>query len=301
ITDSVAHKAGRTSAQFRAAATWADHLLGELRAADRDAHPAGGTRWFVLADHGHRAGGGHGDAEPAIRQVRACIEGGITPGAFEPAGYLHLVDLSRALADSLGVALPAEAAGRPVPAALAAPVDRAATLPRAGALRWTVALALLLLAAAAAGVAARGRMGALPWWWPLAYLSLIWIELPPSLTTHMVYKPRGEIIWTAALPGLCLLALAAPLALRRLGAARALIALLALPAALALAGLVLTGGATLGLRGEPPLLPLWSGRTSVFLVLAATGALVAGLAVLASAVPSGTGRTTAGETRRRSP
>ncbi len=301
VTDSVAHRAGRESAGFRAAAAWADRLLAELYAEERAVHPTG-TRWFVLADHGHRAGGGHGDAEPYIRQVRGCIQGdGITPGTLAPAGYVHLVDFSRAIADSVGAALPAEAAGRPLPVALAAPVDETATLPRPGPRRWAAALILLLAALVATGFAARGRLTALPLWWPVAYLALIWIELPPSLTTHMVYKPWGEIIWKAALPGLCLLAICAPLALRALSPARVIVAQLAVPLAIAIGGLILTGGAALGLAGEPPLIPLWTGRTSVFLVLAATGVLVVALAVLASSVPSGSGRSSAAGTRRRSP
>ena len=302
VTDSVGHRAGRASQGFRAAAAWADGLLGELRAAERAAHPDGRTRWFVLADHGHRAGGGHGDAEPWIRQVRGCIAGDATPtspGGVPP--YVHLVDFSRAIADSLAVPLPAESAGRPLGAALAAPVDEEATLPRPGTLRWLAAIALLFVALLATGLAARGRLTALPWWWPVAYLSLIWIELPPSLTTHMVYRPWGEIIWKAALPGLCLLAIGAPLALRALAPVRVVIAQLALPVAIALAALVLSGGADLGMAGDPPLIPMWTGRASAFLVLAASGMVVAGLAVLASAVPSGSGRTTAGGTRRRSP
>jgi hypothetical protein len=297
-TDSVAHRAGRASDAFRASAAWADRLLGELVDRDRAAHPD--TRWFVLADHGHRAGGGHGGAEPRIRVVRGCIAGPLPP-ELPRRGYLHLVDYSRAIADSVGATLDDRSAGRPLAAALAAPVDRDATLPRPGTGRWAVALLLLLAAAVATGWAARGRWLALPWWWPIAYLSLILIELTPSLSTHMIYKADGRIIYQAALPGLALLAVTSALALRRLRPLRVAVAQLALPAALALGALILTGGAPQlwGAATEPPLMPIWTGHASAFLVLLFTGAVVVALALLATAVPFGIGRTTPSETGDR--
>jgi hypothetical protein len=118
----------------------------------------------------------------------------------------------------------------------------------------------------------------------VAYLSVILIELTPSLSTHMIYKPMGRIMYVAALPGLGLLAIQAALALRKLSAVRVAIAQLLMPAALAAASLVLCGGARVlfGVDGDPPLMPRWSGHASLFLVMLFTGAIVVALAVLAS-------------------
>jgi hypothetical protein len=209
--------------------------------------------------------------------------------------YVHLVDVARALADSLGVSLDPRSAGRPLYGAAAAPVSEDATLPRPGPGRWAIAIALLLLAAAATGWASRGRRGLLPWWWPVAYLSLVTIELPPSMSTNMIYQPLGRIAYQGALPGLCLLAIMAALALRHTSAVRVTVAALAIPVALAAGALVLCGA----IGGEaPPLMPRWTAYASVFLVFATSAAVVVGLALLASAVPSSSGRTTRDRTDR---
>ncbi len=294
-TDSVAHKAGRDSRAFRAAAATADALLGRLVAGEARAHPDGKTRWFVLADHGHRAGGGHGGAEPNIRTVRACIAGDLPADLKAPPdNYLHMVDLSRALADSLGAAPDPHSAGRPLYAALAAPVNRDATLPRPPRGAWLAVAALLILATLLTAWAARGRWAMLPWWWPIAYLSLVTFELVPSLSTHMIYKKNGQIIYLAALPGLMILAVAVTRALRHAGAARTVIAALALPAAITLGALILSGGAPqlLGIATEPPLVPRWTAHTSTFLVLGFTACAVVALALAASAVLFGSGPST---------
>jgi hypothetical protein len=110
--DDAGHKRGRASPEFAAAAAEADRVLGGALLLDRAAH---GDRsvWLVLADHGHRAAGGHGGEETAIRLVRACLAGaGVTPAPQRR--LVHLVDLSRALADALGQAPPPASAGRPL-------------------------------------------------------------------------------------------------------------------------------------------------------------------------------------------
>ncbi len=301
-TDSVAHKAGRDSRAFRDVAASADALLGHLLADEARAHPDGKTRWFVLADHGHRAGGGHGGPEPRIRTVRACIAGDLPADLKAPTGaYLHMVDFSRALADSVGATPDPRSAGRPLYAALAAPVDRDATLPRATLGAWLAAAALLLVAMLFTAWAARGGWGALPWWWPVAYLSLVTFELVPSLSTHMIYQKSGRMIYLAALPGLMILAVATTRALRRTTAARATIAALALPAAAALAALILSGGAPqlVGLATDPPLVPRWTAQASVFLVLGFTACAVVALALVASAALFGSGPSTPWESRDR--
>jgi hypothetical protein len=277
-------------------AAWADGFLGQLVDAERAAHGPG-TRWLVLADHGHRAAGGHGGAEPWIRTVRACLAGSLpVQGRPQPGAYVHLVDVSRALADSLGVQLDPRSAGRPLYAALTAPVERDATLPRPGPARWAIAIFIRLAAAAITGWAARRRRGLLPWWWPVAYLALVTIELPPSMSTNMIYQPLGRIAYQGALPGLCVLAIMAALALRRASPVRVTLAALAIPAGLALAALVLCGA--IGGAAGPPLMPRWTAHASVFLVMASSAAVVVALALVASAVPSSSDRTTPDRTDR---
>lgn len=277
--DSAGHKKGRDSPEFGAAAAAGDQLLARLVEVDRAVH-GDRARWLVLADHGHRPAGGHGGEEPRIRLVRACLAGpGLERAADAPSRHLvHMVDLSRAVADSLGLAPHAASAGRPLWAAVAAPEQPRATLPRPGALRWAIAAALLTLAAFATWFAARRRVWRLPWWWVLAYLTVVTIRTVPSLSTPMVYRPLGQDVYMAALPGLFLLAIGAGAAARRTSPWRVAVAQLLVPAAVTAVGVVLSWR-------TPPLMPLWSAHTSVFLVLLWTGALVVALAVLASAVP----------------
>jgi Type I phosphodiesterase / nucleotide pyrophosphatase len=280
--DTAGHKYGRASAEFEAAAGAADALLGELLVVDAAAH-GDRTRWIVLADHGHRDAGGHGGEEPEIRTVRACVAGAGVTSTAAPRGHLvHLVDLSRALADSLGQPPHPDAAGRPLYDALAAPEQPGATLPRPGAGR--LAIAALLVAAALAGtwVVAR-RSWNLPWWWVVAYLSVVAIASKPTLSTPMSYKPLGQSIYVAALPGLFLLAVLAGIAVRSIGPARTALIQLLIPAA------ICAGCAVLCWR-EPPLVPLWTAHLGLCLVLLFTGAGVVALACLASLVPSGSGR-----------
>jgi hypothetical protein len=297
--DSAGHRHGAASAAYGQAAVEADRILDELVTTAGD-----DIRWFLLSDHGHRAGGGHAGAEPSIRRVRACIAGALLPAApVEPGAYLHLVDYSRAIADSVGAALPATSAGRPLYEALAAPVQPEATIPAPGTGRWAAALAILAAALALTAWAARGSWLLLPWWWPLAYAAVLVIEGTPSLSTPMIYKPLGRAMYVAALPGLGVLAVTAALALRQHRAWRVAVAALALPAAAALAALILCGGlhVLLGVAGDPPLMPRWTAHTSLFAVLSLTAMLVVALAVLASCArlasdrggPAETGRSAA--------
>jgi hypothetical protein len=142
--DEAGHRGGRDAA-YRATIAHADALVGELVAR------APLATWLVLSDHGHLARGGHGDAEPEIRIVRGCLTP-IPPGA-PPTASVHLVDVSRHLHDTLGIAPPARAVGRPLAVAAVAP-DAGATLPRVSMLA-AIAAALVVLA----GLAAAFRWG----------------------------------------------------------------------------------------------------------------------------------------------
>jgi hypothetical protein len=284
--DDAGHRHGRDSPEFAAAAAEADRVLGDLLLVDRAAH-AERSLWLVLADHGHRGPGGHGGEEPAIRLVRGCLLGPGVPAG--PQGRLvHLVDVSRALADALGQVPHPASAGRPLLDALAARPQPDATLPEPSPLRAALAALLLGAALAVTWVTAR-RSWNLPWWWVLAYLSVVGIETAPSLSTPMIYRPQGQSIYVAALPGLCVLAIVAGMMARRSSPLRLVATQLLVPAALA-------GACALLCWGEPPLLPFWTANLSVSLVLLFSGAAVAALACLAALVPYGSDRATPAET-----
>lgn len=268
VIDETGHRHGAASPEYAAAAARADAWLGELVRADPDAET---TRWFVLADHGHRSAGGHGDAEPEIRIVRACIVGGPTPGS---TGAMHLVDFHRAMVDALGLRPSVESSGRPLSFALAHP-DPEATLPRPGATRWIAALALVVAGLVATVRAAGARVVAWPLWWPIAYGTLVLVHGPITLSNPVVYPPLGSGVLLAAVPGLVVLVVAWVRA-RPLGIARTATAQLALPVALALAPAVLCGALDL-LAGvhAPPLVPVWTAHASVDATLVAAGCVVA--------------------------
>lgn len=283
--DEAGHAQGGASLAYGSAAAWSDALLGRLFAA---APADASTLWVVLADHGHRHGGGHGGAEPDIRLVRACVAGGgVAPGTGE-ARVLHLVDLARALADALGASLHPDAPGRPWTAALAEPA-RGATIPRPGLVRWSLACALLLLGVLSlrTGDSQPGRWTRrLPWltaplggpgWLPLALgagwlvLALLGVALTcgwPSLSNPVVYPPTGRDVQLGSLPALIALAALAGVAVRRWACSDgALLRAILVPwAALTLAMLVLCRGVDALLLGLPPLMPWSTGLASMLLI-----------------------------------
>jgi hypothetical protein len=291
--DSAGHKAGRDSDAYRAASAFADDLLGRMRAIDAAAHGAR-SLWLVIADHGHRAAGGHGGEETEVRVVRACLAGaGLAAGAARPGHLVHLVDVSRVLADALGQTPHPDSAGRPLLDALAAPEQPGATLPRPGPIRFAIAALLVGAALAATWLAAR-RSWRLPWWWVIAYLSVVALESGPTLSTPMIYRPLGQSVYMAALPGLVFLAVVAGATVRRAGPVRVALVQLLVP-------LALCAGCAALCWGEPPLMPIWSALLSAFLVLLFTGAGVVALACLAALVPSAIDRAAPPETTDRDP
>ena len=302
--DTAGHKFGKRSPAWRDAAVSSDDIVGKLVAAAPDA------RWLVLADHDHLPGGGHGSEDRAIRVVRACLAGpGIPVGR---GGPVSVVDLSRALADSLGVRLADDAPGRPLFAALAAPVGDRDVLPPLPTGRVALALLVLALGVAVtawgiAGVRSQGadrlktsvrRIVAAPWWWAIALIALVVVETTPTLSTPMIYKPKGLTMADAMAPGLAVLAVTLAVLGRRAWG-RALAAQLGLPFAATLAVVIVTGAAPFA-WGEPvcPVVPRWTGWMSPLLLSAAMAAAVAALGLLASAAlpasdpsaPPGTGR-----------
>jgi hypothetical protein len=285
--DVAGHKHGRPSAEWDRAVAAADEVLADLIADGDAAHPD--ARWVVLADHGHVVGGGHGGEQRSIRRVRACIAG---PGVSRAGGGpIALVDLSRALADSVGARLPAEAPGRPLSVALAYPIGDELV---PGVRLLDALLAALLLAAGA--LATRWGMGPYraslgPWWWPLAVALLLVVRGVPTLSTPMIYPPQGQAMLEGFWPALLVLAPWAGLAMLRRPPLAAAAALLALPLAGWLAAAVASGALPLLWGAEvAPIVPRWTAWTSAFATMVASGAGVVGLAALATAVRPRSGR-----------
>jgi Type I phosphodiesterase / nucleotide pyrophosphatase len=291
--DTAGHLHGKRSQQWRDAAASSDRIVGDLIATAPDA------RWFVLADHDHIATGGHGGEARAIRIVRGCIAG---PGVgVGHGGPVAMVDISRALADSLAVTLAADAPGRPLAAALSAPVSDDDMLPPLARGRVLVALLLLALGIAATAWGANRRVLAGPWWWPVALIALCALETTPSLSTPMIYKKEGLTMANAFAPGLAVLAIAMTFGARR-DWRRALVAQLALPIAATIAVWIVTGASSLWFGARVcPVVPLYTGWLPPLTMMAATASAVAGLVVLASAVLPGSGPSTPPETNRTGP
>jgi hypothetical protein len=272
--DEAGHAAGGASEPYADAAVWADARLAEWIAADP--HPIA-TRWFVLSDHGHLAGGGHGDAEDAIRIVRACVAGSL-PVASPRTGAMHLVDLHRAIADSLGLVPAAGAIGRPLAFALEHP-QPGATLPGVSTPRLVVAGVVVALGLFLGIAAARGRWLFLPWWAIVGYASLVLLRGPITLSNPVVFPPLGTDALVAAAPGLALLAFTAWRA--REQPARLVRATLLPVIAVWLAAAIGCGAieAVLGLTDRPPLVPAWSAHASVLASLSLAGCAVVALAL----------------------
>jgi hypothetical protein len=284
--DAAGHKHGRASAAWETAAAGADAILADLIAAGDAAHPD--ARWIVLADHGHLPGGGHGGEELDLRRVRACIAGAGT--RKDLAGPIALVDLSRAIADSVGATLPRDAPGRPLSTALVYRFDDDELIPGLPLATRLLAGAVLVAGILASGWACRRRWAWLPWWWLVAVTSLLIVRGAPTLSTPFIYPPQGRDMLLAIAPGLVLLAPWAALLTQRCPG-RALVALLALPAAAFAAAWIAAGGLPLLAGAEvAPVAPRWTAWTSALAVILASGAGAAGLAALATAVRPGSGR-----------
>lgn len=293
--DEAGHASGADSLAYGVAAAWSDALLGVLHAA-APADPS--TLWLVLADHGHRGAGGHGGSEPDIRLVRACVlGGGVEPGELDRTGrpkVVHLVDVSRALADALAATLHPEASGRPWAAALAEPA-RGATIPRPGPARWLLGGGLLLLGLLSlrTGHSYRipwlgraTRFGRFEWpgtprtgprwltpalgagWAVLALLGVVVRRGWPTLSNPAIYPPLGrDLQYASGLGFAALLALALLAALRWDWSDGAIARAVLVPFTLVTAGvLVLARTPDAIFLGTPPLMPWTTGLGSVLMV-----------------------------------
>jgi hypothetical protein len=290
--DDAGHASG-LGEEYGKAAHDADAIVARLVAADREA------RWFVLSDHGHLPAGGHGGEERAVRQVQACLAGpGIPVGRGE---LVHLVDVSRAIADSTGAVLDPESRGRPLAAALASPlvVDQAVPAMPLG----NGAIAIFLIVAGL-GLSTWGvrRWWLAPWWFIAACGALFVVRGEPTLSMRMIYAPEGRDMYVVWLPALAVATVATWIGLRGMTLARVVVAQLALPIAAAAAAITAAGGwpALLG-REVAPVVPHFTAWMSPLVLMAAHGAAAVALAVLATLVRPRSDRRAPAETLRSEP
>jgi hypothetical protein len=105
--DDAGHAFGARSAAYAQAAQTADRMTAALARAW--GWPA--ATIVVTSDHGHRDGGGHGGAEPVVRETFLLAGGpGLRPRST--SGDARSIDLAPTLAALLGVSAPAQASGR---------------------------------------------------------------------------------------------------------------------------------------------------------------------------------------------
>ena len=293
--DSAGHHHGHDSPEYRAAAADADALLASLVAAAPDA------RWFLLSDHGHLDGphGGHGGEEREIRQVEGCIVGpGIQPARGE---LVHIVDVARAIANSVGATLDPTSRGRPLSVALAAPLGPDQALPPLPLVPTVLALFVLVIGGVLAAACVR-RWWLAPWWFFAGCGALLAVRGAPTLSQPWVYAPTGLAMTYAWLPALVICAVTVWLGLGVSTLPRVLVAQLALPLA-AVAAAFTACGAWPALVGShvAPVVPRITGWMSPLLLLAAHGSAAAALAVFGRTVRSAFGRPSPPETPRTGP
>ncbi|HET7502540.1 MAG TPA: alkaline phosphatase family protein [Kofleriaceae bacterium] len=282
--DTAGHEHGGESPEYRAAASEADAILEALHELDR------GARWFLLSDHGHLPGphGGHGGEERDLRQVEGCIVG---PGVAPRRGPLvHLVDVSRAIADSTGTTLDRESRGRPLGAALDHPLGPDDALP---AMTLGAGAAAILVLAVGFGltIAAARVWWLAPWWFVLGGVALVMIRGEPTLSAPFVYPASGREMYLVWLPLLALAFAATVFGVRRTTILRVVAAQLAVPLAAAAAALTACGAWRAVFGAEvAPVVPRFTAYTSPLLLMASHGAAAVALAALATLVRPAFGR-----------
>ena len=266
-------------------------MLARLVSAKDDPH----TRWFVLSDHGHLAGGGHGGPEDSIRIVRGCIFG----AGIEPlSGQVHLVDFAATLFASLGVARDDAAVGRPVVPVASGRVALDSTLPSRPPWPHFLFAAILLLAAGYGTHRLNEGRYTWPWWFVAAYASLLLGHGVPTLSMPLIYPPQGRDLYVLASPGLFILAGTIALCWKGSVPWRLLASQLLVPTAATIGAFALANGHHVLLGGPPHLVPHYTAHASAFLILTYVGAAAAVLAVLARAGLSWFGRDSAWGSQR---
>jgi len=203
--DKAGHKWGAGDVRYIAAAQVADGVVEAIWRARR-------PDWtvLVLSDHGHLRGlGGHGGTEEEVARVRACLAGpSIAAGS---RGAATVVDLTRLVADALGVRPPRRCQGR----GLGQVVGTTTAPPQPSLFRFRapagvgigVAAILLLLAAlrlrgVPRSVSPMGALLVLPWGVAAALGALILVLRSPSLSTAYIYSMWSPHLLAAGLPAL---------------------------------------------------------------------------------------------------
>lgn len=290
--DTAGHRTGRDSPLYAVAAGSADAILGTLVADAPDA------RWFVLSDHAHLPGGGHGGEERELREVEGCIAG---PGiARTRGGPVHVVDIARALADSLGVRLDQNAKGRPLAAAMAAKLRPDQSVPVLPLGRGAAAVLILVVGLALAYMPRRWWLA--PWWYVVGVAGFVAIYSEPTLSMPEIWAPAGRAMYLTWLPSLALLAVATWFGTGRAPMWRVVVAQLGLPFA-AVAAAITASGAWPLLAGAhvAPVVPHFTAWLSPLVLIAAHGAAVVALAVLGKSALLAFGRPSPPETPRSEP
>jgi hypothetical protein len=298
--DTWGHRTGGNSSEYATAATESDAILAQLHAAAPDA------RWFLLSDHGHLPTGGHGGEDRELRHVEHCVSGpGIAPAT---ATLVHLVDVSRMIADSLELVLDKRSPARPLSIALKPPLGPDDAVPGLPLDRAVVALFLLVLGVAASVWSVR-RWWLAPFWFVLACALLVIVRGAPTMSMPMVYakedlanlfdasKRMMMRSWLVALP---IAGIATWFGLARgLSLARVIAAQLALPIAALAAALTACGGwgALFGAQTSP-MVPHYTALTLVLMVSVSQGSAAVALAVLVRTVQQAFGRRRSSETTR---
>jgi hypothetical protein len=288
--DTTGHKKGRDSNEYRNAAREADAILAKLYTTAPDA------RWFLLADHGHLPNGGHGGQELEVRQVQHCIVGpGIAPQA---GGLIHLVDMSRAIADSVGVSLDAHSVSRPLYGALKAPLPDDVAIPRLPLGRGALAVFVFALGIVASVFTVR-RWWMAPVWFVLGVVLLLLVRGMPTMSTPMTYARDGKamtLAWAWALP---FIGFATYYGLGKFSLTRVVVGQLAVPfAALAACITACVGWRELFGADVAPIVPYFTAYVSPLFLLTAHGSAVVALVVLARTVHSAFDRRRPEETPR---
>ncbi|HEY5920687.1 MAG TPA: alkaline phosphatase family protein [Kofleriaceae bacterium] len=300
--DTWGHRKGRDSAEYRQAASEADTILGELVTLAPDA------RWFLLADHGHLSTGGHGGEESFVRQVQHCIVAPeLTPAT---GGLVHLVDISRAIADSVGATVDSRSIARPLAVAMQTPLDDDAAVPPLELGIGALAIFILALGITGSSFGVR-RWWLAPWWFLAACVLLVFVRGEPTMSKPMVYAKESILdvfdfdrrlmlrSWLAALP---LAGVLTWFGMRTTALWRVLVAQLALPITVLAASITACGGwAALFGAEVAPVVPRYTAYTSALMLITAHGAAVVGLTVLARTVHAAFDRRQRSETPRTSP
>jgi hypothetical protein len=290
--DETGHAKGAESEAYRQASKDADGMLADLVAADPSA------RWFVLADHGHLPAGGHGGAETDIRNVRACIVGALPEDMQGRSGAMHLVDYARALRESLGVESAESSVGRGLAEAMSEPKP-GETLPRPGMLRWSLALACILGSLVLLFVIGRKHRLQAPVWILLAYVGALIFIGPLSLSRPSIYPTLSRDLLLSGTAGYLALVVTCLRAWPQLVRRAWPFALVQWTPAFVLwvAAMILCGGFTGLVGGDPPLVPVWTAHASLLTTTLTASTCVLGLFALAASVRARFGRSRSAEAR----